>query len=458
MPVSGELYPHNEEDNMSQPNRLTAISLFASAGIGDLALAAAGADVLVASELVSSRAALFRSNFPDCIMVEGDILETADRVVDAAKLSLAGRELDILFATPPCQGMSKNGRGKLLRGVRDGLREALDPRNQLATSVPPIAARLSPKVIVFENVPEMDGTLIANESGELEELLAYLARQLPDYLGAWHVVEFADFGVPQRRQRLLTVFVRLDILKAANPPSESRLASWIFPEATHSRQPTLTTEAWVSVEDAIGHLPPLDAGCSRTATSDIPYHFVSLLDEKKYWWVSRTRPGTSAFDNQCANPECGFDGNPTHSAKRNSQGINQAATSTPSHCLKCGQLLPRPVVESEDGTPRIMRGFTSAYKRMRGDLPSPAMTRNLSFVSSDQKVHPTQNRALSLYEAMVLHTITDYPYRWQLPDGRAASAGLVRDAIGESIPPRGLQVIFDHVFARLGLLSPAPVA
>ena len=443
---------------MAHTERLSAVSLFASAGIGDLALAAAGADVLVASELVPSRAALFRSNFPDCMMVEGDILETADRVIDAANLALQGRELDILFATPPCQGMSKNGRGKLLRGVRDGLREALDPRNQLATSVPPIAAKLSPRVIVFENVPEMDGTLIENESGELEELLTYLARLLPDYVGARRVVEFADFGVPQRRQRLLTVFVRLDILARANPPSETRLASWIFPEPTHSPQPTLTSEAWVSVNDAIGGLPPLDAGSAQSAMSEIPYHFVSLLDEKKYWWVSRTRPGTSAFDNQCDNPGCGFDGNPTHSARRNAEGINQAATSTPSHCLKCGQLLPRPVVADENGTPRIMRGFTSAYKRMRGDLPSPAMTRNLSFVSSDQKVHPTQNRALSLYEAMVLHTITDYPYQWQLPDGRAASAGLVRDAIGESIPPRGLQVIFAHVFARLGLRAHATVA
>jgi DNA (cytosine-5)-methyltransferase 1 len=44
---------------------------------------------------------------------------------------LSGVELDILFATPPCQGMSKNGRGKLLQGIREGKKPSLDSRNRL---------------------------------------------------------------------------------------------------------------------------------------------------------------------------------------------------------------------------------------------------------------------------------------------------------------------------------------
>jgi DNA (cytosine-5)-methyltransferase 1 len=96
-----------------------------------------------------------------------------------------------------------------------------------------------------------------------------------------------------------------------------------------------------------------------------------------------------------------------------------------------------------------MKGFTSAYKRMRGDLPSSALTTNLSYVMSDQKVHPTQHRPLSLLEAMMLHTISDFEWKWELPNGKQASDKLIRESIGESIPPRGLLLIFQNVFGLL---------
>ncbi len=64
-------------------------------------------------------------------------------------------ELDIFFATPPCQGMSKNGRGKLLQGVRAGRKPSLDARNRLIIPTLEIARALKPRLVVFENVPEM---------------------------------------------------------------------------------------------------------------------------------------------------------------------------------------------------------------------------------------------------------------------------------------------------------------
>ena len=124
--------------------RLTAVSLFCSSGIGDLALKAAGGDVLVANEYLRDRAELFQVNYPEAKVLVGDIRELSNQIIETSLERLSGRELDVIFATPPCQGMSKNGRGKLLRGVRDGLRDAIDPRNQLATFVPPIINRLKP--------------------------------------------------------------------------------------------------------------------------------------------------------------------------------------------------------------------------------------------------------------------------------------------------------------------------
>jgi DNA (cytosine-5)-methyltransferase 1 len=428
--------------------RLTAVSLFCSSGIGDLGFRAAGAEVLVANELLSDRAALFSMNFPETEVLVGDIRELGERIISCSRERLEGRELDVLFATPPCQGMSKNGRGKLLRGVRDGLRDALDPRNQLATFVPPIVRELRPGLVVFENVPEMDGTLVEDDSGELVDLLDLLAREMDGYTGAWRVLEFADFGVPQRRQRLITIFVRNDLAVERGLEDRSDVLARLYPVPTHAPEPTLHQAQWLSVSDAIGDLPPLDASSTHAARHDaIEFHYVPLLDERKYWWVSNTPPGASAFDNQCVEPGCGFDRNATHGAERDT-GINRSRLDTPIYCQECGALLPRPVVDDGSG-PRLMKGFTSAYKRMRADLPASALTRNLSYACSDQKIHPDQNRVLSLHEAMVLHTISDYGFEWTLPSGKRASDKLIRDSIGESIPPRGLEVVFRHVFAEV---------
>jgi DNA (cytosine-5)-methyltransferase 1 len=92
-----------------------------------------------------------------------------------------------------------------------------------------------------------------------------------------------------------------------------------------------------------------------------------------------------------------------------------------------------------------MSGFTSAYKRMSGDLPAPALTRNLSYACSDQKVHPTQNRVLSLAEAFAVHTLSDYPFSWRTSRGTTAKDALVRLVLGESIPPRLMELIGAHI-------------
>jgi len=422
---------------------LTGVSLFSGGGIGDLALHAAGVDVLVASELLPDRASVFRSNYPNTTMVDGDIRETKNQIIQEAKGRLNGEPLDILFATPPCQGMSKNGRGKLLRGVRSGVKPKLDERNRLALDAVEIALSLRPKLVVFENVPEMQNALIEHE-GQVRDLLELISELLAsDYEGRWEIVEFADYGVPQRRQRLITVFTH----KSAR---SAHLKKWtVLPAPTHSQYPSMFTRPWVTVDDALSEVPSLDAAHARTAShKNIPYHRVPTLDDAKYFWVSNTPPGKGAFDNQCVNPACGFDKNPTHGSKHNSEGINQANRDTPLNCLKCGELLPRPWVKDGDEY-RLMSGFTSAYKRMRGNLPASALTRNLSYACSDQKLHPREHRVLSLHEAFILHTVDAYDFVWGRDDGKKLSDKTIREIIGESIPPMGLEVIFKHLIETL---------
>ena len=314
----------------------------------------------------------------------------------------------------------------------------LDPRNQLVLHALDIATTLRPLVVAMENVPEMANTVIEDRDGKVRPILDIVRDTLgADYQGKAEVVEFADYGVPQRRKRLISIWTRSAALQRRLAKEGS-----LLPPRTHAQHPTNHRLPWVTVTDALVGLPALDAGHADTAKSHIPYHRVPLLYADKYFWVSNTPEGAGAFDNQCVQPSCGYTGNPTHGSRRDAAGVNRSNRSTPVRCTRCGALLPRPWVREADGTVRLMSGYTSAYKRMKGDLPASALTRNLSYACSDHKLHPTQHRVLSLHEAFILHTVSEYPYRWNRADGKRLSDKTVREIIGESIPPKGLERIF----------------
>lgn len=426
--------------------KLRAVSLFASGGIGDLALRANGVRVLVANELLEDRASLLARNFQEARVITGDIWAKKDEIVSTTKRLLGDVELDLLLATPPCQGMSKNGQGKLLQGIREGKKPKFDVRNQLVIPTMDIVCKLKPVTVVFENVPEMENTLIEDENGLPVKIVDYIARRLgPKYQGRAEVVQFADYGVPQRRARLITIFSRHPRLKDYLAENDT-----LLPPRTHAKSGAEGLMRWVSVRDVIADLPPLDSGNKQTATSSLPYHRVPVLDSKKHFWIKNTPPERGAFDNQCVNPSCRFQGNPTHGSKRDGEGINKASKDTPLYCLKCGELLPRPYTEDEHGNKRIMFGYTSSYKRMTWDLPAPTLTTNMSYPCSDHKVHPEQHRVLSLHEAFKLHTLDRFEYVWEHADGKPAKDTTIREVIGESIPPMGLATIFKHL---LGVMT-----
>ena len=417
-----------------------AVSLFSGAGIGDLGLRAANYRFIAMSELEEDRIALAKANFPEATHYQGDIWDTKDIIVAEVlkTLSILGKDLDLISCTAPCQGMSKNGQGTLLNNIRAGKRPKLDPRNRLIIPALEIITRLNPTVVVFENVLEMRRTLIEDKKGCVISILDLIRRELgQEYVGEAYDIEFANYGIPQRRQRLITCY--------SKSPAHKKLwhnGGKLIPPATHAPIATAGQARWVSVSEAIKGFPPLDARCKATAThSNTPFHRVPVLDEMKYFWVENTPSGKSAFDNQCIH--CGFTGNIVHSNTRGVDGINRSSKDTPIYCVKCNNLLPRPSVTTPDGRKRIMSGYTSAYKRMQADLPAPALTRNFSYACSDQKLHPYQNRVLSIAEAMSIHTISDYMYEWTYsPDNtKPVPDALIRLVIGESIPPKFMEIL-----------------
>jgi len=344
--------------------------------------------------------------------------------------------------------MSKSGQGTLLNNMRKGVRPKLDPRNRLILPALYIIQRIKPRFIVFENVCEMRNTFIEDDTGRLRLILNIIQDKLGgEYTGKAYDVEFADYGIPQRRKRLITVYTR-----DATAIDHFDSGVDFIPEPTHARFPVPGRLPWVSVKTALKGFLSLDAKDIKSARHPhILFHRVPVLDAKKYEWIKHTPPGASAFDNQCINPECLYKGNQVHAAKRNHEGINQACKDTPLYCQQCGSLLPRPYVKDKNGTLRIMSGYTSAYKRMDPDLPCPALTRNFSFPCSDHKVHPFENRVLSIAEAMKIQTVSDFSYKWgPIVNGRNevleyAPDTLIRLVIGESIPPKFTKLLGEHI-------------
>jgi DNA (cytosine-5)-methyltransferase 1 len=162
---------------------------------------------------------------------------------------------------------------------------------------------------------------------------------------------------------------------------------------------------------------------------------VPVLDDVQLFWVTNTPEGQTAMNNQCVNPKCMYQGNTLHGSKHNKEGVNRANTSTPLYCEKCGALLPRPyAVDKKTGEKRMMKGFVSAYKRMSWDKPTSTLPQNFQFACSDNKIHPNQDRVLSLYEGLIIQTIAQYPYSFVI-NGKQVPDGVIRDTIGESVPP-----------------------
>jgi DNA (cytosine-5)-methyltransferase 1 len=414
-------------------SRPKAVCLFSSAGIGELGLSAAGLDVVLASELIPYRVAVYAENFPETKTIEGDIWDIGDEVVSETRSLLGTDELFLLYATPPCQGMSSNGAGKLRAEIEAGRRLVEEPRNRLIIPTLDVICALQPRFVLLENVPQMKDTVIRNERDRAETILGFVSRQLgPDYVGAGEVVACDDFGIPQRRRRLVSIFTRDP---AAKEFFSSNGGSFFDDEIK---------EPGATLKEAIGSLPPLDSVPGANAAPDFhPQHRVPLMDPRKYWWVSQTPEGQTAFNNQCANGTCIESFTPGHREEL-VDGKWRSVKDAPIHCINCGELLPRPTVIEKDGSVRPLRGFHSAYRRMRWDQTARTLTQNFIYEASDNKIHPDQNRVLSVYEAMVLQTIDRYEYRFEI-NGVDIGIPKIAEIIGESVPP----LLMEKIAGRL---------
>lgn len=414
------------------------LSLFSSAGIGELGVKASGLDILLSNELLPDRSALYHENYPETENLCGDIWQKQAEIISKWESYNVGSPF-MIYATPPCQGMSFNGIGKILSEVRAGRRPEEDPRNRLIIPTIEIIKALNPEWVLLENVPTMKNTIIRTESDEYVNIVDYIHRELPDYVGAAEEVNCADYGIPQTRVRLITVLSRTPKAKAYFEKHSSFL-----PTKSHSEEPMDGKKKWVSLRDAIGHLPTLSAETGKNIDPKIPWHIVPVMKPDKFWWVSNTPANETAYNNQCV--ECGCTTTPRHGMCMDN-GRHQSRKDTPIYCSSCGALLPRPsMIDRKTKERRLIKGFDSAYRRMTWDSPAPTLTQNFQYEASDKKIHPEQNRVLSIYEGLCLQTIADYEYKFSI-NGKQIASTMCCEIIGESVPPRLINMICNNIMS-----------
>ena len=423
---------------------LASASLFSGGGIGDVGVEwGAGVPVAAACEIVPSRAELIRRNFPDTCVLEGDVRNLVPTFVEELSEKLHGLRPWLITLSPPCQGMSANGAGRISAAIRSGKRPLDDERNRLILPGIDALEKLLPDWFVIENVRRMEHTVIRNEQNQPENILACLARRIHPlgYTIRSAILDFRSYGVPHHRERLITIGCRLPQIIDEFPPIEdlfSKSISGLHPKPSHGGhgQPRPIT-----LRESIGHLPPLDA-IQKTSDENDPFHRIPRWNEKQYFWMQHTPEGCTAFDNdQC--PKCGENGHELEEVS----------------CRKCSGELPKPSLR-KNGRARLVRGFRTSYRRMKWEEPAGTLTMNSGVISSDLKGHPDQNRVLSLREILILGTL-DHP-RWgqtytfdgvrlgRPQPGIDFSPRLVREVIGESIPPLAMA----SVVSRLKDLDP----
>lgn len=386
------------------------ISLFSGGGIGDIGFKKEGFCPIVMNELEEKRAEIIKNNYKDADVIVGDISEHISDIYDSAIRQLDGERLFMIIATPPCQGMSKNGIGTIKKAIRDGKRPKIDERNYLFKYAVELTEKLRPKIFAWENVDRMLNTLILDEEGKEVLFVDEFTRILNElgYIGRFELHDMAEFGIPQHRRRVIGVFVDKDIVSQEFDIGE------LFPKGKFNKATFRT------VNETIGSLPMLDSINKKKAKSSFhPLHFVPVSRPDLYYWISNTKPNTSAFENnEC--PDCHY-----------------VSEKEDVFCKKCGKLLPKPTV-NKDGEQRLIRGFVSTYKRMSGDEPAPTVTTRSAYACSDKNLHPTQNRVLSIYEVALLFGIDPNEYDWTVEkDGKKvlANAMLLRDILGEPVTP-----------------------
>lgn len=172
------------------------LSLFSGAGGLDIGFHDAGFDIIEANELEPAFAKTLEKNASDGGYISG----TNVVCLDIRKYDPAFSNLDFIIGGPPCQTFSAAG------ARAAGVRGTNDDRGTLFAEYVRILKKLKPKGFLFENVYRIIG---ANRGKDWEKIVNAFSDV--GYNLSYRILDTADFGVPQFRERLIIVGTRCDL-------------------------------------------------------------------------------------------------------------------------------------------------------------------------------------------------------------------------------------------------------
>ncbi|MFZ4434571.1 MAG: DNA cytosine methyltransferase [Microthrixaceae bacterium] len=314
------------------------------------------------------------------------------RCIDIAELRTGEiPKANVVVGGPPCQGFSNLG-----------TKDPDDPRNKLWKEYVRVVLAANPQVFVIENVDRF------SKSTEFALLMDELSTgSLRKWKHVdWSVLNAADFGVPQRRQRTILI--------------ASRVGPVALPSPTHSRDGVEGRLPWSTVRDAIGKVPAEPVGIDLPSSWDEFFgHRIQGVFKSEEIHLGR-RPTAMSLERYDHVPPGGgrFD--------------------LPDH------LMPRCWAEKPTGTTDVMG-------RMRWDAPSLTIRTEFFKPEKGQYLHPQWdarrpkqrvNRPITHREAALLQTFPD-DYLW------CGSKTDIARQIGNAVPVGLASAVAAAVLDRL---------
>ena len=322
---------------------IQAIDLFCGAGGLSFGMKEAGIDIQLGIDNDPS------CRYPFTYNTEARFLQKAVEEITLDDIDVFGAScVKILAGCAPCQTFSTYNR-------KAG---HTDDRWWLLRHFMRLTDLLSPDIVTMENVPGLE------KHAMYKEFISYLVQN------EYHVyakrIECNKYGVPQNRVRLVILASKLGKIRLLEP-EELGVTS-------------------VTVQEAIGSLPPLEHGESTTKD---PLHKCSELSSINLQRIQASRPGGSWRD-------------------------------WPEHLV------------SACHNKNTGKSYSGVYGRMKWDEPSPTITTQFYGFGNGRFGHPDQNRAISLREGAILQSFP-VDYRFSHPT-KSISTNTLGKLIGNAVP------------------------
>lgn len=256
-------------------NTLTYISLFSSAGVGCFGFKQAGFECIATNEILPRRLQVQRHNQKckyDSGYISGDIQNNEIKQAIYQEIEkwqkLGNDKVDVVIATPPCQGMSVANHKK---NDKD-----LDRNSLIVQSVETIK-KINPRFFIFENVSAFWKTGCVNSNNGIiaigDMILSELGGQ---YSIFYKIINFKNYGSFSSRTRTIVIGVERKLSQYISPLE-------LFPDYQDE----------VLLKDVIGDMKPL--GWGEYDSSDF-FHSFRIYPEHMRAWIKGIKQGQSAFE------------------------------------------------------------------------------------------------------------------------------------------------------------------